>query len=439
MNAAPGDRNDEPKPGGSGVSRRRFMATAGGTAAAAVVTSRSLRAEPAIDRIRVAVIGLSRGMAHVNTFAALPNVEIAAVCDVDRDRLAAGAKEAAAKQGSAPRAEPDLRRILEDPGIDAVSIALPNHWHAPATILACRAGKHVYVEKPGSHNPHEAMLMVEAARHHDRRVQMGNQRRSLPLIIEAIERLRDGVIGPVRTARCWYDAERKSIGRGQPAPVPDHLDYALWQGPAPERPYKDNLIHYNWHWHWHWGNGELGNNGVHALDIARWGLGVDFPLRATCTGGRYHFDDDQETPDTADATFDFGGCSASWYGSSCLPRKNEQHAFVAFYGDGGTLAIEGAGYRIFDLEGRETENKSGPFADTHHFGNFADAIRQGTPLNAGIADAQVSTMLCHLGNIAYRSGTMVHFDPAARKLAHATPEQAALWKRDYRDGWEPGV
>ncbi len=189
--------------------------------------------------------------------------------------------------------------------VDALVIATCNHWHAPAAILACAAGKHVYVEKPCSHNPREGEMMVAAARKHRRLVQMGNQRRSMPAAIEAIAQLRSGVIGRVYYAQSWYLNTRPSIGAGKSAPVPEGLDYDLWQGPVPRRPFKSNYLHYNWHWFWHWGNGELGNNGVHAVDTCRWGLGVDYPVQATSVGGRFCHEDDQETPDTNVATFRF--------------------------------------------------------------------------------------------------------------------------------------
>lgn len=421
-------------------SRRRFLMTAGGTGAALAVGGRIASGQDSPStRLRVGVMGLSRGMAHVKGFMAVPNVEIAYVCDVDSRRAAEAARAVERAGQSLPAAQvTDFREILDDQNVDILSIAAPNFWHAPATILACQAGKHVYVEKPGSHNAAEARWMVAAARKHQRKVQMGNQRRSLPAIIEGVEKVKSGAIGEVRYARCWYDAQRGSIGRGQQVPVPEWLDWNLWQGPAPERPFKDNLVHYNWHWHWHYGGGELANNGVHALDIARWALGVDTPRRVACIGGRYHFDDDQETPDTATCQFDFGKTGASWDGSSCLQRKHENHAFVSIYGDGGVLEFESSGYRIRDLDGNETASNIPAFTDVPHFRNLADAIREGTPLNAEIEDAQRSTLLCHYGNIAYRTTGSVTVDPLTGDILNH-PDAQRYWGREYREGWTPEV
>lgn len=269
---------------------------------------------------------------------------------------------------------------------------------------------------------------------------MGNQRRSIPEVRDAVARLASGEIGPVRYARCWYDANRGSIGHGQPVPVPAWLDYALWQGPVPDRPYVDNLVHYNWHWRWHWGGGELANNGIHALDIARWGLAVGYPDRVTTNGGRYHFKDDQETPDTTLASFDCGTCGVTWDASSCLPRKEEHHPFVAFYGDRGVLALDGgAGYRVFDLDGRELRAVSGRFTDLPHFTNFVESIRSGVPLNSEIAEGQVSTRWCHLGNIAYRTGGSLAVESGTGRILNPTREMKRLWTREYRPGWEPKV
>ncbi|MDB4707454.1 Gfo/Idh/MocA family oxidoreductase [Akkermansiaceae bacterium] len=404
--------------------RRQFISTASVAALAGHLRAESRPGQ----KLRVGVMGLSRGKAHINNFAKLEGVEIAYVCDVDQSRLAAGAKYTADRQnGNFPKAVTDFRRILEDKEVDILSIAAPNFWHAPATILACDAGKHVYVEKPGSHNPREAELMVEAAQRTKRKVQMGNQRRSAPAFREGIEKLKTGAIGNLRYARCWYDNKRESIGKGKPAAVPANLDYKLWQGPVPVRPYKDNLIHYNWHWHWAYGGGELANNGVHALDIARWALGVDSPHYTSCIGGRYHFNDDQETPDTADATYGFGKVGMSWHGSSCLQRKHEKHSFVSIYGDGGIMSFDGGGYRIYDNAGKLVDEDVPKLNDVQHFQNFINAIRKGEALNAEISDAQKSTMLCHLGNISYREGIQIKGADAPKKY----------WQREYSDAWRP--
>jgi len=268
-------------------------------------------------------------------------------------------------------------------------------------------------------------------------VQVGTQRRSMPGIIEAIGRLKGGEIGRVLFARGWYDNTRGSIGRGNPAPVPEWLDYDLWQGPAPARPFRDNFLHYNWHWFWHWGTGELGNNGVHALDLCRWGLGVDYPRRVTAGGGRYAHDDDQETPDTCVVTFDYGDKGITWEGRSWHPRGFEGAAFgVAFYGDRGTMLIEGGGYRILDMQGHEVARSAQPASDAPHLKNFLDSVRSGRRPNADIEEGHKCALLCHLGNIAYRTGHTLNIDPATGHIL-GDAEAQALWKREYRKGWEP--
>ena len=380
-----------------------------------------------------------RGIAHVNGFASLPNTEIGYICDVDDRAVRKGIEAAKQHQDKTPKGVTDFRHILDDPNVDALTIATPNHWHAPATIMACKAGKHVYVEKPGSHNPYEAELMVNAAHEHDRVVQLGTQRRSWPWVVEAMERLHSGEIGRITFARTWYANSRGSIGHGQKAPVPDWLDYKLWQGAAPERPYKDNLIHYNWHWHWHWGNGELGNNGIHALDLARWGLQVDYPKQVTCGGGRYHYDDDQETPDVYITSFDFGNAGASWESQSCHPRGLEGSGFgVAFYGRDGALVISGNRYTVYDGDGNEVDRVDGSWDDAVHMQNFLDGIRQGKRPNAEIETGQKSTMLCHLGNIAYRTGHTLQIDPADGHIVD-DEKAAGYWQREYRPDWKPTV
>jgi len=419
--------------------RRSFLKQATAIGAVSFTSFPNIQAQGSPSRkLRVGVMGLKRGIAHVRGFQAVPDVEIAYVCDVDQSRMAEGVNLANAGQAANAKGVTDFREILDDPSVDILSIAAPNFWHAPASILACQAGKHVYVEKPGSYDPQEAKWVVEAARKHDRKVQLGTQRRSYQSMIEGMAKIRDGLIGEVRFARTWYNNARGSIGKGKQAKPPSHIDYELWQGPAPRRPYQDNLLHYNWHWVWHYGGGELINNGVHALDLARWGLGVDYPTKVTYLGGRYHFNDDQESPDTAVAQFDFGDKGATWDGSSCLRRKDENLAFCSFYGDGGTMAFDFSGYKVYDTEGMLVEEREGTPGDVPHFQNHCDAIRDGAALNQDIEEGQKSTQWCHLGNIAYRTQSVLEVDPKTGRIRN-NPQALKLWGRSYSKGWKPEV
>ncbi|OHE74941.1 MAG: dehydrogenase [Verrucomicrobia bacterium GWF2_62_7] len=433
------------------INRRVFLQQS--AAAGAVLAGwRSVLPAVAADannKLLVAVMGCnSRGMAHIDGLLKAPNVEIAYICDVDSRAMEKGVKVVEKKQGKAPKGVKDIRQVLDDKSVDAISIATPNHWHAIATIMACAAGKHVYVEKPGSHDPNESELMVAAARKYKRIVQMGNQRRSMAGIVAAVEKIRGGVIGKVLTARCYYTRNRPTIGHGKPAPVPDWLDWSLWQGAAPEQPFKDNLIHYNWHWFWHWGNGELGNNAIHSVDVARWALGVDAPRRVTFGGGRYRFQDDQETPDTGIATFDYGDKFITWEQSSSHDRKPETQSTVTFYGEGGALAIMGTGYKLYDLKGKEMAGQKtsgegdtvrGVGGEHEHFANFVECVRTNKRPNSEIGECQKSTMLCHYANIAYRTGHTINVDQKTGKII-GDPKAMALWRRpQYRKGWEPKV
>ena len=424
------------------INRRRFLEVTAASSLALGLPETAPRAQAlgANDKLLVGVMGMGgRGTSLAKTFEQQPNVEVVYVCDVDKRRAGASVDEVATVKGQRPQAVQDFRRILDDKAVDVLVIATCNHWHAPAAILGCAAGKHVYVEKPCSHNPREGELMVAAARKHDRRVQMGNQRRSWPKIIESIERLRAGVIGRVYFAQAWYTNLRPSIGRGREAPVPEWLDYALWQGPAPHRPFRDNYLHYNWHWFWHWGNGELGNNGVHTIDLCRWGLGVDYPIQVVSAGGRYRYEDDQETPDTHIVSFTFPDRkSITWEGLSCSRLPDGRSADVLFIGETGSLAIGGGGYTIYDPKGQEVRRVDGPGGDTVHIVNFLDAIRGSARLNSAIDEGHKSTLLCHLGNIAHRSGRALRCDP---KDGHILDDKdaAALWTREYAKGWEPKV
>jgi predicted dehydrogenase len=399
-------------------------------------------AKPAkVDPLVIGVMGTNgRGTELATEFATQPGSVVRYVCDVDANNAGRCARAVKERQEVDPTVVTDFRRILDDKSVDAIAIAAPDHWHAIAAILACQAGKHVYVEKPCCHNPHEGATLVIAARKHGRVVQHGTQRRSWPKNVEAIELVRGGGIGKVLFSRGWYNNQRPSIGRGKPAPVPPKLDWDLWQGPAPQREFHDNYVHYNWHWFWDWGTGELGNNGVHAMDVCLWGLGVDYPRRVTAGGGRYYFDDDQQTPDTLSVTYDFGDQGMIvWEGRSCHPLGFEGSGFgAAFYGSDGTVIIDGGGYKVLDNKGKVQKTVSGNGGNAEHVNNFLDCARAGKRPAADIEIGYRSALACHLGNIAYRTGRTVNLDPRTHQIA-GDKEQEALWRREYRKGWEPKV
>jgi len=422
------------------TTRRTLLQSTAVAGAAAALGPRAARALGPNERVTLAVMGVNgRGRDLAVGFAQTGGADIAYLCDPDERALGKCAEALGKHQQKSPQALRDFRKVLEDRAVDGLVIAAPDHWHAPAALLACAAGKHVYLEKPAGHNPREGELLIQASQTHRRVIQHGTQRRSMPGVVEAIARVRAGEIGRVLFSRGWYNNSRPSIGKGKSAPVPAWLDYSLWQGPAPERPFRDNLIHYNWHWFWHWGTGECGNNGIHALDVCRWGLGVDYPSRVTSGGGKYRWDDDQETPDTHTVTFDFGDKSLAWEGRSWHRRGFEGSMFgIAFYGEKGSLVIDGANYRIYDAADKEIAKGGGSSSDQPHLKNFLDAIR-GAAHGAALAeDAHKSTLLCHLGNIAWRTGRTLKIDPATGRI-QGDREAQALWGREYRKGWEPKV
>ena len=423
------------------VTRRSFLATSAVGGAFSQLSPLIYGANEAPSRVvTLGVMGMSRGLSLAQTFGNLPGVRIKYVCDLDSDR-AGKARAEIEKLDSTPVQKPvaiqDFRQILDDPEVDALICAAPNHWHAPAAIMACQAGKHCYVEKPCCHNPWEGELLVAMSRKYKRAVQMGNQRRSATGFQEAVRRLHEGVIGRVYLSQGWYTALRPSIGTGTPGSPPAGLDYAMWQGPAPHTDFRSNFLHYNWHWFWNWGNGELGNNGIHSMDICRWGLGADYPIRVTSSGGRYRFDDDQQTPDTHTICIEFpGNRQMTWDCRSC--NKHDDR-FVSFYGESGTLEIDENGtYRIFDINDKEQEKVTHTRSDTEHAANFVAAIRNDTPLalNSEIEEGYKSTLLCHLGNIAHRTGHTLNCDPTN---GHVLNDEAAmqLWKREYSPEWTP--
>ncbi|MEE2643074.1 MAG: Gfo/Idh/MocA family oxidoreductase, partial [Planctomycetota bacterium] len=352
--------------------RRKFIQAAAVGATAAVGYHSSISAATSIsplNRLTCAVMGVNgRGSSLARGFSTQKDVVVSHVCDVDSRAIGKGKAAVQGVTGKDPIGMGDFRKALEDPAVDILVIAAPNHWHGPAAILGMQAGKHVYVEKPCSHTPREGELMVANSMKHKRVCTMGTQRRSTPGHREAISRIHGGEIGNVLYARCWYANRRGPIGRGKQVPVPDWLDYKLWQGPCTEKPFKDNLVHYNWHWHWHWGNGELGNNGVHAIDVARWGMQVDYPTRIVSAGGRYRFDDDQETADTHLTSFEFGKKLLVWEGLSWSPKGTEKTGFgVAFHGDKGTLILLDKKWEIYDIRNKLVESKDHAMNDAPHF------------------------------------------------------------------------
>lgn len=444
-------------------SRRAFVRKAlKGAAAVAiggVLPGISARSYAAIiganERVRVAVMGVNaRGLALGSNFAKQSDCEVLYSCDVDSrasDKFTGAVEKITGKR---PKASPDFRKALEDKALDALVVAAPDHWHAPAALLAAKAGKHVYLEKPCSHNPHEGELLVAARAKYGKVMQMGNQRRSWPNVIAAVNELKAGAIGRCYFAKTWYTNNRASIGRGKETAVPSWLNYDLWQGPAPRERFRDNIIHYNWHWFWNWGTGEALNNGTHMVDVARWGLGVDYPVRVNSSGGRYHYNDDWETPDTQIINLEFANNTfISWEGRSCNGRPVEGSSVgVAFYGENGSLVIDGGNsYTIYDLKNKvvkaakndieiDARNNMNPSEqlDALHIQNFFDGIRKGTVLHSDIVSGHQSTLLVQLGNIAQRTGRTLHIDPKTGRIKD-DPGALEYWSRKYEPGWEPSV
>ncbi|MFN0050716.1 MAG: Gfo/Idh/MocA family protein, partial [Planctomycetales bacterium] len=372
-------------------------------------------------------------------FMAFPEVEIAYLCDPDDDTVPSALKMVQDKGLPTPRVERDFRRALEDPEVTALVCAAPDHWHALATVLACQAGKDVYVEKPCCHNPIEGQRMVAAARHHGRVVQVGTQRRSGADMAAIAPVVQGGQLGKVHFVRSWITSVRPNIGREAVAPPPENLDFSLWAGPGPDDGYKKNLVHYHWHWRWAFGTGECGNNGIHGLDVARWGLGVDYPSLVTCGGGKNYFDDDQETPDTQLATFEFPGVTLQWEHRTWSPRGLDGESFgVAFYGTEATLITTGRGWKIVTGAGDKekiVDKHDGAEQMQSHVRNFLDSLITREKPNADIEINHKSTLLCHLANIAWRTRSVVKFDGQNESIID-NPEATALLGRSYRKGFE---
>ena len=402
------------------------------------------------NKIVVAVMGVAgRGGALAQSFASLDGSEVAWICDVDERAIEKTVKAVSQKQDRVPKGEKDIRKVLEQGDVDALVIAAPDHWHAPASMMAMQAGKHVYVEKPCSHNPREGELLIKAQQKYGKVIQMGTQQRSAPRSIEVIQAIKEGVIGEPYYGKAWYANTRGSIGRGNVAEIPSWLDYELWQGPAPRVAYQDNIIHYNWHWFWNWGTGEACNNGTHEVDVCRWALGVDYPTRVLSSGGRYHYDDDWEFYDTQVMSFEFeGGKSITWEGRSCNGLKFYNRGRGAtIHGTEGTVLLDRDGYIIYDHDSNEIKRNlksertdqlntvgGGDMTDIH-IDNFLAAIRDGETLNTPIDEGHKSVLLCHLGNIAQHSGKVLECDPTNGHIKDAEIMKK-MWGRTYEEGWE---
>ena len=436
--------------------RRDFLKTTAAIGAGVLAAKPLLARTPGLSaNVVVAVIGLNgRGIVLAKNLARTAGVELASLCDVDSTVLAKSQEEVAKLNlPRAPRGVADFRRVLDDKTVDAVVIATPDHWHAPMSILANAAGKHVYLEKPSGHNPQEDELVAAAAARHHRLVQLGTQRRSGPRFFELIEELKKGTIGTPYLARAWYANTRRTIGKGKEAPVPATLDYELWQGPAPRTPFRDNIHPYNWHWFTRWGTGEICNNGTHELDVARWLMGVDYPVAVSSSGSRFNFQDDWEFPDTQEATFEFaGGRMIVWHSQSCngLGMWDRMRGTV-LVAPGGSVVVDQDGWVMYDLRrkvikqslaepsGVDPTNPSMDDALTRlHLANFVEAVRSGTPLSAPIADGAKTGMLCHLGTIAHQTGRKLKTDPATGRIVDDA-DAMRLWQRDYAPGWKPSV
>jgi predicted dehydrogenase len=403
------------------------------------------------DRLNFAVIGLNgRGYAHLASLKAnKATARISHVCDVDSEILKRFAEKAEHELGYAPATGKDFRAILQMKEVDAITIATPDHWHAPMAIAGVQAGKHVYVEKPCSHNPGEGALLVQVQKKYAKLVQMGNQRRSNPLCIEAVDKIRNGVIGTPYFSKGWYSNTRKSIGFGKEVPVPPTLDWDLWQGPAPRRPYKDNYHPYNWHWFRIWGTGETLNNGTHEIDVCRWALGVDYPNSISASGGRYAFKDDWQFYDTLVTSYDYGDKMISWECKCCSGMKyygRDRGSTVI--GTTGSMLIDGGGYEIYDLKGNKTSEAKASEAHASndlvgiddmtvaHFANFIAAIRKGDKLNSPVSIGNVAVTMLQLSNFAWEVNRELQLDTRDAKIVN-DPEAMKMWDREYEGGWAP--
>lgn len=433
------------------LDRRTMMGGAGATLGLAMSARSYAQIKGANDRLRVAIVGVNgRGQAHMSAFSKLPNVAVTDFVDVDSQVLAKRAGEFAARGNPAPRTERDYRRLLDRKDVDIVTVATPDHWHAKLGCDAMDAGRHVYLEKPIGIAPAEGEALVAVQARTRRHLQVGNQQRSSRETQQLAELIRAGELGDIFEAQTWYANNRGSIGRGREVPPPATLDWNLWQGPRPRGPYRSNLVPYNWHWFWKYGTGEICNNAMHELDVARWLMGLRYPEKVSARGSRRFFQgDDWEMYDTLalDLVYD-GGRTIRWDGNSCngMLRYGRGRG-VLLLGTKGSAVVDRNGFELYDLAGKSLRTVAAPASsettgtvgegalDVYHAGNFVDVIRgRATALASPIGEGHVSTTLCHLGNMAYRTGELLTLDPATGKPTSA--EARKLWSVAYEPGWE---
>jgi len=419
--------------------RRSFLQTA----AAAVLARPAHPVLGANDRVNLAVVGVGgRGRDHIDGFAKQTQCRITAVCDVNQAGRERGMAQVEKLLGYKPKQYTDMRQVFDDKEIDAVSFATPNHWHALGTIWACQAGKDVYVEKPPCHNIFEGRKMIEAARKYNRMVQVGSQSRSIPYIRRAMELLGQGVIGKLYEAKGLCFNPRRSIGHTPDEPIPPGINWDLFLGPAPMRPFSQNRFRYNWHWFWDTGNGDIGNQGIHEMDKARWGLGRGLPNHVSSTGGKFVVQDDQETPNTQIATFDYGDAQLTFDVRGLMTpgegdvRRSDHTVGNVFFGSEGFMTLDPQGFRVYKGYKRELamEEKAGRGGeDSPHLENFLAACRSRNykDLAADIEVGVTSVALVHLANISYRVGRRLTIDPAAWRIL-GDSEAERMLTRNYR-------
>ena len=422
----------------AGINRRSFIGTVGVMAGSTAI---GRTAASPNEQVGIAVLGCGRGSSLASWFARLSDSRVVAICDPDQNRARALCAKVEDISGKRPEAIVDFRHLLERKDIDGLAVATPDHWHAPITIHACLAGKDVYVEKPVSHNIREGRLAVEAARKHGRIVQHGTQLRAAPHYRKAWQLLRDGVIGKVMMVKAINNQRRGRLPIRADSPVPAGVNYDLWLGPAAKQPFNRNRFHSGWHWHWDYGTGDVGNDGVHQIDLGRWALDLKSPRAVSCSGAKLGSRGDaQETPDTMVVTWEYDDLLYVYEQRDFTPYRMQAHRLDndnIIYGETGFMMIDRDGYRVF-YKGERGHSFQKTWADSPaHYQNFVDCIksRKQEELIADVEEGHRSALLCHLANISYRTGRRLEFDSKTETFTNDT-EANQLLGREYRAGYE---